>query len=750
MGYMCPWSISFGVQLHCGDGSIVWWWLYSGIIIPDNSHKMSRTGIKLAFFIFSEALGIQRVNVMLKGARFKTAICFLLFFCSPNAKVSVGGALHSGPVSSISADRAGALILTGSFDNTVRLWSAGGLFLGSLGGEEEVTGRIFSSDISACGRIAVTGGWKIDGGDRVFYVNLFSVANAQLVATYRKLESAPLDLKVSPDGEYVAAGLRRGGVVVFKTEGLVKVKKMGGYGGSVHSLDFSVKGELVTTDSDGVVRLYGKKFNPVASYYDGPGRIPCSVQFSPDGRAIAVGFELPAVAQILESRQLKKIREINLEKDGYQRGIVLVGWEADGSVVRGVFTSVSEKSTGGHFRWSLTESKLEIGILSTGPILAMAVISDATLLFSGLESEFGRVSGCGTLLLFHNLLAHGEKTGWFSVASPLEGDTLKDSTVAVDVEFSRKVSLLDFEVYVNGVQQAARFRNESGDFSDSRRTLMVALSTGGNRVHIVGKNAAGQSGFANIIVYRKNVSNDFPKGNMYSLSVGVGEYHTGSELLPYGDTDARRFHAELELQRDRGLYSAVQTRLLTNNSVTKPVLISEIRHIASEAQAGDVVVIYICGVLRSGRRETVWFLTWDSSADNPGRRALSFKELGDELRKISARVVLFMDVASNGIESEVLTQIAPPGSEIFVLSNIGSEDTDLQRRKMMGGVFTRALVGSIRGEDDSKTEYLTLSGIKYYLNQRMELLTPGKSDHVTWAFSGISNDRPLFKLDAAP
>ncbi|KMQ51201.1 hypothetical protein CHISP_1907 [Chitinispirillum alkaliphilum] len=651
-------------------------------------------------------------------------LSILSLYRSPDANTVE---FHRGPVSSISSDREGNFLLTTSFDNTARLWSVDGEFIQLISSDSQKPGAIFTSAVSECGNWFAFGGWKAELSGKSFYVSLYSFKSGGVVFIWKDLGASVMDLKFCGENRVLAAGLKSGGIVLIDVMSREIKGRLRGYGGSVYSLDFSSQNKLVSADSDGVIRLYDRDLTLISILYTGSGRTPCSVRFSPDGAYIALGFEKPAQVEIVQTENLGVKATLTLSENDTRDGIVLVGWSNTGQEVRGVYTSADDQIRGNIFVWKWESGEFRRRQLGAGLLLDAKTLSDNTLIFSGMESEFGRVDSSGLRMIFHHRHSHesavSEKPNLI-IHSPSEGDTLLDSLAMVTFS-SKEAPFLDLQVYVNGIQQTTRFMATETSGAELHRTLLVSLSPGVNSVRIVAKHRDGKISDSFVSLHRnvRTNRNGYSRGSLFSLSVGIESYKNRSLEFIYAERDSRRFHSEINSQRNFGLYTHVHSRLLTNYSVTRSSLTSEIDWLALSADSNDVVLIYLSGRVITDNRKNAWFLTWESEPDNLERTALSFNNLSRLLGNIRGEVIVFMDTHASTLRPRYLNQLIGDHSNVVVLSSFGSNDYRKNRQEWQGGLFTQALIEGMKGGADySGTGAITIPMLNVYIAEKLKLL----------------------------
>jgi WD40 repeat protein len=185
---------------------------------------------------------------------------------------------HTAGINAVAFSPDGRLVLTGSDDNTARLWEApAGKPVATLSGGGGVTAVAFSPD----GRLVLTGS--------VWTARLWKTATGKPVATLSGPNRVTA-VAFSPDGRLVLTGSSDKTARLWRAADGKPVATLAGDTGSVSALAFSPDGTLVlTTSGDNTARLWetatGK---PVATLSGHTARVT-AVAFSPDGRLVMTG-----------------------------------------------------------------------------------------------------------------------------------------------------------------------------------------------------------------------------------------------------------------------------------------------------------------------------------------------------------------------------------------------------------------------------------------------------------------------------
>jgi len=245
--------------------------------------------------------------------------------------------MHTAPVKRIGVNDACTLLVTGSDDKTVRLWSLPeGRLLRTIRPATGFgnDGRIYSVAMSPDGRTIAAGGW--DGAysvDRGHYVHLFDSSNGRLIRRLGKLGNVVNQLSFSPDGRYLAAGLGLGeGVRVYDTASwnLIMTDKEYGQDHAIYGTAFDSRNRLFTSYYDGNLRRYGgPNFELERKVRAASGARPFSIAAHPTSARLAVGYEDSAVVDVYDTNSMQQLFAPDVK--GVDHGnLTAAGWSRDG------------------------------------------------------------------------------------------------------------------------------------------------------------------------------------------------------------------------------------------------------------------------------------------------------------------------------------------------------------------------------------------------------------------------------------
>lgn len=279
-------------------------------------------------------------------------------------------------------------VVTWGSDNVARLWDFRTKELVRTfrpplkgGGRDE---RVFSAAFTPSGdKLFLVGSWQS--------VAMFDVATGKLLQ-FHDLAGDNMDaLAVSKDGRRVAVGDNNGQLTVLSSTDLTKLWSNADCNDQMHGVDFDSAGRVVTTCFDGKVRLYSPSGVRLAEQPARAGKHVFTIQFSPDGERVALGYLDSPVVSVHSGRDLRHLHDAAkgpIENSSQWH----VGWSRDGQAL----------ASGGHSRSGQT-SHITVypdkgaGSPSTahagsGFLTSLQFLANGNLLFSSSLGEWGVAS----------------------------------------------------------------------------------------------------------------------------------------------------------------------------------------------------------------------------------------------------------------------------------------------------------------------------------------------------------------------
>lgn len=356
----------------------------------------------------------------------------------PILRIETG--MHTSSVRQIGVDAMNRFLVTASEDKTVRVWEfPSGRLLRTIRvpistGYE---GRLFAVALSPDGTTIATGGWTSASGlDTNIY--LFDRESGRLVRRVSGLPNLVQHLVYSPDGRYLAATLGgKNGVRVYQTRDYSEVGEDKDYGSQSYGADFDRADRLVTTCSDGFVRLYAPpggsgtlRLVDKESITDGDHAF--SVSFSPEGSRIAIGFDDWKRVAVLSGANLSLLYEPNLYSI-YKGTLISVAWSADGKTLyaggnahdqdKGPLIAAWADGGRGAYR-DLA------GVVAANTIFQILPLRDGGIVYCAADPAFGAIDTNGRRALFNSAAIADFR-------DPREGFLLSSDGTGVGFAFQR-------------------------------------------------------------------------------------------------------------------------------------------------------------------------------------------------------------------------------------------------------------------------------------------------------------------------
>ncbi len=208
---------------------------------------------------------------------------------------------HAGQVTAAAFSPDGRRIVTGSLDNTARVWDAeSGAGIACLNGH---AGKVVAAAFSPDGRQIVTG--SLDNTARVWDAES-GTEFACLNAHTRSVQSASF----SPDGRRIVTRSEDNTVRVWDAESGKEIACLNAHTSRVSSASFSPDGRRIVTGSeDNTARVWDAESGKELACLNAPSFVK-SASFSPDGRRIVTG-SLDNTARVWDAESGTEIACLN-------------------------------------------------------------------------------------------------------------------------------------------------------------------------------------------------------------------------------------------------------------------------------------------------------------------------------------------------------------------------------------------------------------------------------------------------------
>lgn len=187
---------------------------------------------------------------------------------------------HSDTVRSLAIAPDGQTLVSGSGDKTIKVWNLGtGKLLGTLTGH---SGSVWSVAISADGRTVASS--SEDGT-----VKLWNLQTGELLHTLTGHSGAVFSVAISPNGECATAGMDKT-IRIWDIQTGKLLRTLAGHSDTVRAVVFSPDGQQLASSSwDKTIKIWNWQTGELLQTLEGHSDRVISAAFSSDGKTLASG-----------------------------------------------------------------------------------------------------------------------------------------------------------------------------------------------------------------------------------------------------------------------------------------------------------------------------------------------------------------------------------------------------------------------------------------------------------------------------
>ncbi|MBM4133741.1 MAG: hypothetical protein FJ245_08240 [Nitrospira sp.] len=276
---------------------------------------------------------------------------------------------HAGGVRAVAFSPDGKWALSGSEDQTLRLWEAatGREVRTFVGHAEAITFAVFSPD----GRQILSSSY-----DRT--LKLWDAATGREIRTFRGHGEGVWDAAFSPDGKWALSGSADQTMKLWNLATGDEVRTFTGHQQAVTDVDFSPDGKLAVSGSvDQTIKLWKVGTGEEVRTFKGHAQGITVVAFSPDGRRLISSSE-DQTLRLWDVKTGLALRTFS----GHVQAVISVAFSPDGTQV----LSASQDQT--LKLWDVATGREQRAFLGhTEAVVAVAFSPDGTMALSGSEDQ---------------------------------------------------------------------------------------------------------------------------------------------------------------------------------------------------------------------------------------------------------------------------------------------------------------------------------------------------------------------------
>ena len=270
--------------------------------------------------------------------------------------------------------------------------------------------------------------------------------------------------------------------------------------------------------------------------------------------------------------------------------------------------------------------------------------------------------------------------------------------------------------------------------------LSVELTAGPNKLEVTDTDTSGRESVAAVARIELEIKPEKP--DLYALAVGVSRYSQSVYSLQYAAKDAQDLLTALGEPDGKKVYANVHTRIVADADATREGILQAARGFLSQAKIDDRVLVFFAGHGLLDARAGYFFATADLDFEKPEERGLSFEQMEallletparhrlmlvdtcaagetdeDEVARKSGTLPAGTMVASRGFTVRNSAKKESPSTQLLLTrelfgsmrrgsgaSVIGSSsgvEYAFESAELKNGVFTAALLETLRGKDVS-------------------------------------------------
>jgi WD40 repeat protein len=272
---------------------------------------------------------------------------------------------HNADVKAVAFTSDGRYIISGSRDNTIRLWES----------DKGIQVRIFEGHTVSVNSIAISMDDKyIVSGGQDTTIRLWEKDSGKLIKTFKGHNNYVTSVAISPDQKYIVSGSQDKTMRLWSMKLGKEIRRFRKIKDVVESVDFSPNSKLIASAGrDGVIRLWDIDSEMPKSDFKASNDRVNSVAFSPNGKFIACGSDDNKIHlwEVNAAREIKTLK-------GHTERILSVLFSNDGKyIVSGSYDKTVRV-------WDIkTEKEIQLFDKHTDGVNTVAFSPDGRYIVSG-------------------------------------------------------------------------------------------------------------------------------------------------------------------------------------------------------------------------------------------------------------------------------------------------------------------------------------------------------------------------------
>jgi WD40 repeat protein len=243
------------------------------------------------------------------------------------------------------------------------------------------------------------------------------------------------------------------------------------------------------------------------------------------------------------------------------------------------------------------------------------------------------------------------------------------------------------------------------------------------------------------------------KPNLIFLGVGISKYQVFRPPLQFADDDARDMASFFCTQKGEGrLYESVKVKLIADEEASRSAILEGLRWLNREAKFdNDIRVVLIAG--HGGIvDDTYYFYSHfrDPNAD-PEEDSIRWSIFWEKLKRPNSNAFLFVDTCHAGKASKDFLG-NPDATGVLFFSASTAEQTSAEDPTLKHGVFTQALLEALKGEcyrqedqtlvcpDENNDKHIDSGELERFIQRRVANLN---SDQTPVVLKPTTLNRPI-------